>query len=358
MPRATRSRGQKGADGGEEARGRPRRQAALSAKERLQSPKSTGTGKEKSKQTTNSKDNRKERSDGQAYRQVPEGKNKASDPAPLAHKSGGDKGGPSGAAAKSPKFQNEMPRRGGGNAPPNKSPGNKPSGAGAGAGTAKKGGKPGKRAGPKANRGNYNKPGSGKKTGPGPSGGKNAHNNHIERKDTESRDKRNQQNNQYVANKINNHGGEEEGSTAPVPDKAQVGGSPAYLVEKKLGKGGFGQVYTGRRVNGDASVKEGPGAYQVALKFEHRSSKGCGYGPPYEWSVYSALSGCYGVPRVSYKGRQGDYYIMVMDLLGPSLWDVWNTQNQVMSQEMVACIALESLVILENLHSKGKFSLE
>ena len=39
---------------------------------------------------------------------------------------------------------------------------------------------------------------------------------------------------------------------------------------------------------------------------------------------------------------------MVMDLLGPSLWDVWNTQNQVMSQEMVACIAFESLVILEN----------
>lgn len=316
MPRGatTRSRGgQKGADGGEEARGRPRRQAALSAKERLQSPKSTGTGKEKSKQT----DNRKERSDGQAYRQVPEGKNKASDPAPLAQKSGGDKdkGGPSGAAAKSPKFHNEMPRRAGLNAPPNKSPGNKPSGnkssgAGAGAGTAKKGGKPGKRAGPKAHRGNYNKPGSGKKTGPGPSGGKNAHNNHIERKDTESRDKRNQHNNQYLNNnKINNHGGEEEGSTAPVPDKAQVGGSPAYLVEKKLGKGGFGQVYTGRRVNGNVNVKEGPGAYQVALKFEHRSSKGCGYGPPYEWSVYSALSGCYGIPRVSYKGRQGDYYL-------------------------------------------------
>lgn len=25
---------------------------------------------------------------------------------------------------------------------------------------------------------------------------------------------------------------------------------------------------------------------QVALKFEHRTSKGCNYGPPYEWSVY------------------------------------------------------------------------
>ncbi|QDZ23278.1 serine/threonine protein kinase [Chloropicon primus] len=201
----------------------------------------------------------------------------------------------------------------------------------------------------------YNAGAKNKRSAPGAAAaGRNV--NKLERKDTESRDKRNQQNNnQYVNNHkpANNHGGEEEGSTAPVPDKAQVGGSPAYLVEKKLGKGGFGQVYTGRRVNGSESVIDGAHAYKVALKFEHRSSKGCGYGPPYEWSVYSALSGCYGIPRVSYKGRQGDYYIMVMDLLGPSLWDVWNTQNQVMSQEMVACIALESLVILENLHSKG-----
>lgn len=91
----------------------------------------------------------------------------------------------------------------------------------------------------------------------------------------------------------------------------------------------------------------------MALKFEHRSSKGCNYGPPYEWSVYSTLGGVHGIPKVHYKGRQGDYYIMVMDMLGPSLWDVWNTSGQVMSQEMVACIAVEALSILKELHSKG-----
>jgi hypothetical protein len=42
-----------------------------------------------------------------------------------------------------------------------------------------------------------------------------------------------------------------------------------------------------------------------------------------------------------------------MDMLGPSLWDVWNSQGQVMSQEMVACIAVEALSILEKLHLKG-----
>lgn len=42
-----------------------------------------------------------------------------------------------------------------------------------------------------------------------------------------------------------------------------------------------------------------------------------------------------------------------MDMLGPSLWDVWNTQGQIMSQEMVACIAVEAIAILERLHAKG-----
>lgn len=43
----------------------------------------------------------------------------------------------------------------------------------------------------------------------------------------------------------------------------------------------------------------------------------------------------------------------VMDMLGPSLWDVWNSQSQAMSQEMVACIGVEALSIIEKLHAKG-----
>eukprot|EP00249_Psilotum_nudum_P024355 c29166_g1_i16 orf=854-2647(-) len=145
---------------------------------------------------------------------------------------------------------------------------------------------------------------------------------------------------------------EDEGSSAPIPEKVQVGSSPVYRIDRKLGKGGFGQVYVGRRTRNVAD-RSGPQALEVALKFEHRNSKGCHSGPPYEWQVYNALGGSYGVPRVHFKGRQGDFYIMVMDMLGPSLWDVWNSSNQVMSTEMVACIAVEALSILEKTHSKG-----
>ncbi|KAL8204692.1 hypothetical protein R6Q57_010315 [Mikania cordata] len=146
---------------------------------------------------------------------------------------------------------------------------------------------------------------------------------------------------------------EEEGNTAPFPDRVQVGGSPLYKVERKLGKGGFGQVFVGRRVSGGTERISGPGATEVALKFEHRNSKGCNYGPPYEWQVYNTLGGIHGVPKVHYKGKQGDYYVMVMDMLGSSLWDVWNSSGQSMLSEMIACIAVESLSILEKMHLKG-----
>ena len=41
-----------------------------------------------------------------------------------------------------------------------------------------------------------------------------------------------------------------------------MGGSPVYLVERKLGKGGFGQVYVGRRSQA-TTAKDGMHANQV-----------------------------------------------------------------------------------------------
>ena len=130
-----------------------------------------------------------------------------------------------------------------------------------------------------------------------------------------------------------------------VPSEVQVPGSPLYIVDRKLGKGGFGQVYLGR--SKDCKDDE------VALKFEHRSSKGCNYGPPYEWQVYTSLAGTYGIPEVHYKGRCNDFYVMIMDVLGPSLWDRWNSCGQHMSQEMVSCIAVEAIAILSKFHARG-----
>ncbi|CAK8560245.1 unnamed protein product [Lathyrus sativus] len=148
--------------------------------------------------------------------------------------------------------------------------------------------------------------------------------------------------------------GEEDSNALVIPEQVQVGNSPLYKTEKKLGKGGFGQVYFGRRISGgNLSERTGPGAVEVAIKFEHTSSKGCNNGPPNEWQVYNTLGGSHGVPQVHYKGKQGDYFIMIMDVLGPSLWDVWNNYSHTLSTEMVACIAIEAISILEKMHSRG-----
>ncbi|CAA2998260.1 casein kinase 1 HD16 [Olea europaea subsp. europaea] len=134
----------------------------------------------------------------------------------------------------------------------------------------------------------------------------------------------------------------DEESNSPMPEKVQLGNLPLYKVERKLGHGGFGQVSLGRRVSGRNDCKTGPVALEVALKFEHRNSKGCNNRPPCEWQVYKG-----------YKGKQGEYYVMVMDMLGPSLWDLWNSSGKLLSAEMVACIAIESLLILKKMHLRG-----
>ena len=47
------------------------------------------------------------------------------------------------------------------------------------------------------------------------------------------------------------------------------------------------------------------------------------------------------------------WMLQIMDLLGQSLWDVWNAAGQIMTDQCVACIAVEALIILQQLHNKG-----
>ena len=51
---------------------------------------------------------------------------------------------------------------------------------------------------------------------------------------------------------------------------------------------------------------------QVAIKFEHVSSKGClTNGKPAEWSVYSAIGSCPGIPKVYARTTQASFHILV-----------------------------------------------
>lgn len=57
--------------------------------------------------------------------------------------------------------------------------------------------------------------------------------------------------------------------------KVSVGGSPMYKIERKLGKGGFGQVFVGRRLHGGNERATGPGALEVIISLKDPAPKIC-----------------------------------------------------------------------------------
>ena len=65
------------------------------------------------------------------------------------------------------------------------------------------------------------------------------------------------------------------------------------------------------------------GGVQVAVKFEHKTSKGCSSsGIPYEWTMYREIRDCYGIPKLHYRGVHGDFYVMV-SLKGQHSLEAW-----------------------------------
>ncbi|KAJ4894892.1 Protein kinase family protein [Raphanus sativus] len=119
-------------------------------------------------------------------------------------------------------------------------------------------------------------------------------------------------------------------------------------------------------------------AVEVALKLEHTEIvKDAISSHLYEWQVYlhvllsfsspylsllicsfsffSAVKyahSCYGIPAVHHKGRQGDFYILVMGIWPLGCLEFFIAQS--MPPNMVACIAVEAISILEKLHMKGE----
>ena len=85
-----------------------------------------------------------------------------------------------------------------------------------------------------------------------------------------------------------------------------------YSLSRKIGHGAFGEIYIGKsvRTGKPVAVKKEP----INTKFPQLL---------YEAKVYSILEGGMGIPRVYMKGSLGDNNIMVMDLLGPSLEDLF-----------------------------------
>jgi len=126
-------------------------------------------------------------------------------------------------------------------------------------------------------------------------------------------------------------------------NEAQVGKiGGLYHLGRKLGSGSFGDIYFA--VNAQTGE-------ELAVKLESTKSK-----HPmlmYEAKLLKHLHGVPGIANVHYCDVEGDYTVMVMDLLGPSLEDYFNMCHRKFSLKTVLMIADQMLYRIEYLHSKN-----
>jgi casein kinase I homolog HRR25 len=66
----------------------------------------------------------------------------------------------------------------------------------------------------------------------------------------------------------------------------------------------------------------------------------------HESRIYKTLMGGPGVPWMIWSGKQGDYNVMVIDLLGPSLEDLFKICNRQFSLKTVLLIADQLVSVL------------
>ena len=105
-----------------------------------------------------------------------------------------------------------------------------------------------------------------------------------------------------------------------------------YRLGKKVGSGSFGDIYLGTHVdNGN----------EVAIKLEPSSTRHPQL--KYESRLYNLLKGAVGIPDVKWYGVEGDYNVMVIDLLGPSLEDLLNYCKRKFSLKTVLMLADQML---------------
>jgi serine/threonine protein kinase len=114
-----------------------------------------------------------------------------------------------------------------------------------------------------------------------------------------------------------------------------------YRLGRKIGSGSFGDIYHGTNM----STGE-----EVAIKLESIKSKH----PQLlrETKIYRSLNGVVGIPSVRWFGTEGDYNVMVIDLLGKSLEDLFNDCGRRFNLKTVLILADQLLCRLEIIHTK------
>jgi serine/threonine protein kinase len=115
-----------------------------------------------------------------------------------------------------------------------------------------------------------------------------------------------------------------------------------YRLKRRIGAGSFGEIYAGENVLTHEDV---------AIKLESVQTRSPQLHT--EFKLYRILSGGVGIPRIDWYGVEGDYNVMVMELLGKSVEDLFVAAQRQFSLKTVLMLADQMITRIEYIHSKG-----
>ncbi|CAN0900097.1 Casein kinase 1-like protein 3 [Linum grandiflorum] len=119
-----------------------------------------------------------------------------------------------------------------------------------------------------------------------------------------------------------------------------IGGK--FKLGRKIGSGSFGEIFLATNID----------TYEiVAVKIENSKTKH----PQllYEAKLYNILQGGSGIPSTKWSGLDGEDHVLVLDLLGPSLEDLFVYCGRKFSLKTVLMLAEQMITRIEYVHSKG-----
>jgi len=115
-----------------------------------------------------------------------------------------------------------------------------------------------------------------------------------------------------------------------------------FRLGRKIGSGSFGDIYLGANVynNEDVAIK------LESVKTRHPQLN-------IESKIYKAMQGGVGIPQIRWAGSEGDYNVLVLELLGPSLEDLFNFCQRKFTLKTVLQLADQMISRIEYVHSKN-----